>query len=146
MARKPAGWKARTLAANGASVSAGVPSRKIVGRRVPANSSGGGRPGPWPGRGAGRRPRPGGSRTSRRRPRPGSASSGRRGGGGEGPGRGGGVAGRAERLRWVGGAPGPGGVPGDHRELVAEVVELVVPGRPGVADVAVEEDERRGRS
>jgi hypothetical protein len=52
-----------------------------------------------------------------------------------------GVAGHAERLRRVGGAAGAGGVPGHHREVVAEVVELAPPGGRAVADVAVQEDE-----
>jgi hypothetical protein len=58
-------------------------------------------------------------------------------------GQGVGVAGHAERLRGVGRASGPGGVPGDQGEVVPEAVELGPPGRRAVADVAVEEDERR---
>ena len=59
------------------------------------------------------------------------------------PGQAVGVAGRAERLRRVRGPAGPGGVPGDHREVVAQPVKLGPPGRPAVAHIAVEQDQRR---
>ena len=61
---------------------------------------------------------------------------------GDEAGQGVGVAGHAERLGGVGGAAGPGGVPGDQGEVVAEPVELGAPGGGAVAHEAVEQDER----
>jgi hypothetical protein len=58
-------------------------------------------------------------------------------------GQGVGVAGQAERLGRVRGSAGPGRVPGDHREVVAEPLELPPPGGRPVPDVAVEQDQRR---
>ena len=48
-----------------------------------------------------------------------------------------GVGVHAEVLRWVRRPAGPGCVPRDHGELVAERVDLAAPGRAGVTDEAV---------
>jgi hypothetical protein len=59
------------------------------------------------------------------------------------PGQAVGVAGHAEVLRRVGRAAGAGCIPGDDRERVREVVELGAPRRRPVADVAVQQHQRR---
>ena len=50
-----------------------------------------------------------------------------------------GVAGDAERLRWVGGATRTGRVPGDETELIGKCVELGPPRDRTVADVPVQQ-------
>src|SRR3712207_9259413 len=50
-----------------------------------------------------------------------------------------GVPGHPEALRGVGGGTRPGGVPGDDRVRLGQRLDLVVPGRPSVPHVAVEE-------
>jgi hypothetical protein len=49
----------------------------------------------------------------------------------------------AEPLGRIGGAADAGRVPGDDGVLVAQALELRLPGAAAVADVTVEEDHRR---
>jgi hypothetical protein len=54
-----------------------------------------------------------------------------------------GVAGHAKRFWRIGCATGPGGIPGDDRELVGEFVQLPPPARWAVAHIAVQQDQWR---
>ena len=54
-----------------------------------------------------------------------------------------GVAGCAEPFWWIGRSTRARGVPGHHRELVGEPVELPPPRRPAVGDVAVQQHDGR---